>query len=127
MSNVTSINKNRARNATRISVGALAEELRNDLRKPEVLNARHDTDIQRVLDDLDGVSSEHLVKLLELSHKRERFEREMAAEQADLKAELEHAAFYALMAGAPEDSIAEIDDRTADALSNAMRTVQAQA
>lgn len=124
---VTPISKNSGRRVTQIRVGGLADELRTDLGKPEVLNAQHYTDNKRMLEELDALSTEHLVKLLELAHRRAKAERDFAAEEQELKAELEHAAYFAFMAGVPEEAIAEIDDRTAEALSKAIITVQAQA
>ena len=126
MSTVTSINKNRARRATQISVGDLERELRTDLTKPEVLNAVRQSP-QLLIEEVEGVASEHCVRRLELAQRRERFEREMAAEEAELDAELEHAAYFAFMAGADEAEIYALDSRTADALTNAIRKAQAQA
>ena len=127
MSNVTSINKNRARRATKISVGDLERELRTDLTKPEVLNAVVRQSPQLLIEEVEGVASEHCVRRLELAQRRERFEREMAAEEAELNAELEHAAYFAFMAGADEGELYALDSRTADALTNAIRKAQAQA
>ncbi len=128
MSTVTPITKNAGRKATLIGLGRLMDDLRNDLRKPEVLNATHeDTHLDLLLEELEGVASEHLVKLLTLAHQREEFEREQCAALAEANAELEHAAYFAHMAGLPEADIYEISKRTADALSNAIVKVKAQA
>lgn len=124
---VTPISKNAGHKVARIRLGGLADELRADLAKPEVLNAQHYTDHKRMLEELDALSSEHLVKLLELAHRRAKSARDFAAEEQELKAELEHAAYFAFMAGVPQEAIAEIDDRTADALSRAILRVEAQA
>jgi hypothetical protein len=126
MNSVTSINKNRARRATRISVGDLERELRTDLRKPEVLDVTHNS-VDLLIEEIEALASEHCVKRLELRQRRERFEREMAAEEAELNAELEHATYHAFMAGASESDIYALDTRTADALTNAIRKAQAQA
>jgi len=126
MSNVTSITKNRARRATLISVGDLERALRTDLRKPEILDVtHHNTDL--LVEEIESLASEHCVKRLELKHRREQFERDMAAEEAELNAELEHATYHAFMAGASESDIYALDSRTADALTNAIRKAQAQA
>jgi hypothetical protein len=129
VSTVTSISqyKNR-RTARTISLSALQQELRAELTKAETLNAPADLPGHTMmLEELEGVSTEYLVKLHALAQKREKFERQIAAEEAELKAELEHAAYFAFMAGVPEEAIAEIDDRTAEALSSAMMKVQAHA
>jgi hypothetical protein len=126
VNSVTNISQfKQARNARNISVSVLAQELRKELAQAQTTNAPADLPgHDMMLEELEGVSTEHLVKLHMLALKRERFEREMAAEEAELKAELEHAAYFAYMAGVPEEAIAEIDDRTADALSNAQMKVQ---
>lgn len=126
MNTVASIDQHRARRATRISVGDLERELRTDLRKPEVLNVTPDSN-SLLIEEVEALASEHCVKRLELAQRRERFEREMAAEEAELDAELEHAVYFAFMAGVPESAIYELDTRTADALSSAIRKAQAQA
>lgn len=126
MGTVTSINKSRARRATIISVGDLERQLRTDLRKPEVLNVTASGN-SLLIEEVESLASEQCVKRLELAQRRERFEREMAAEEAELDAELEHAAYFAFMAGVPEAEIYELDSRTADALTNAIRKAQAQA
>lgn len=126
MNSVTSIDQHRARRATRISVGDLERELRTDLRKPEILNVTPDAN-SLLIEEVEGLASEHCVKRLELAHRRERFEREMAAEEAELDAELEHAVYFAFMAGVPESAIYDLDNRTADALSSAIRKAQARA
>ena len=126
MGTVTPILKNKTRNITRISLGTLERELRNDLTKPEVLNAQPDA-TELLIDEVEAVATEHHVKLLELAHRREQFNREEGAALAEINAELEHAAYFAFMAGAPEDELYALDTRTADALSNAIRKVQAQA
>ena len=93
-----------------------------------VLAAATPQGTRRLLDDLEGIASEHYVKRLELAHKRQRFEREQAAELAELDSEIEHAAYFALMAGVPEEDIYGLDDeRLSSALERAMRLVQAQA
>ena len=128
MSNVIDINKNRARRATQISVGDLERELRTDMKKPEVLSAApQQTSPALLIEEVESVASEHCVKRLEMKHRREQFERQMAAEEAELDAELEHAAYFAFMAGADESAIYELDTRTADALTNAIRKAQARA
>jgi hypothetical protein len=119
--------KNR-RNMNSISVSDLAQQLKKELAKAETVNAPADLPAHAMmLEELELVSTDYLVKLHGLTQKREKFERELAAEEAELKAELEHAAYFAFMAGVPEDAIAEIDDRTAEALSAAMLKVQAHA
>jgi hypothetical protein len=129
VNSVTNISQyKQARTARTLSVSALAQELRKELAKAETLNAPADLPGHAMmLEELEGVSTEYLVKLHALAQKREKFERQIAAEEAELKAELEHAAYFAYMAGVPEDAIAEIDDRTAEALSAAMLKVQAHA
>lgn len=127
MGTVTSISKNRVRRATRISLGDMAKELRNDLTKPEVRNAQPKDCNTLLIEEVEALASEHCVKRLELAQRRERFEREMKAEEAELDAELEHAAYHAFMLGVPEESIYELDERTADALSNAIKKAQATA
>lgn len=127
MGTVTSITKSRARRATLISVGDLERDLRTDLRKPEVINLTQPDGNTLLVEEIESLASEHCVKRLELTQRRERFEREMAAEEAELTAELEHAVYFAFMAGVPESAIYELDSRTADALSNAIRKAQAQA
>jgi hypothetical protein len=129
VNSVTSIAKYKAsRSARNISVSALAQELRKELAKAETANAPADLPSHTMmLEELEGVSTEYLVKLHALAQKREKFERQIAAEEAELKAELEHAAYFAFMAGVPEEAIYEIDERTADALGAAMKKVQAHA
>ena len=127
MSNVTEITKHRARRATQISVGTLERELRTDLTKPAVLNTAHTSSPQLLVDEVESLASEHCVKRLELRHRREQFERQMVAEEAELDAELEHAAYFAFMAGADETDIYNLDTRTAEALTNAIAKAQAQA
>jgi hypothetical protein len=126
---VTSISEfKQNRTARNISVSVLAQKLRKELAKAETLNAPADLPGHTMmLEELEGISTEYLVKLHALAQKREKFERQIAAEEAELKAELEHAAYFAFMAGVPEDAIAEIDDRTAEALSAAMMKVEAHA
>lgn len=125
MNNVTPITKNAGRRITSVGIGALANELRNDLRKPEVVSARREERRNELLlEDLEAASSEHLLKLLQLAHERERFEREQGAALGEANAELEHAAYFTHMAGLSEEAIYEISDRTADALSAAMKKVQ---
>lgn len=126
MNNVTSITKNRARRATQISVGDLERELRTDLTKPEVLNAVQQSP-QLLIEEVEAVASEHCVRRLEMRHRREQFERDMIVEEAELDAELEHAAYFAFMAGADETDIYNLDTRTAEALTNAIAKAQAQA
>lgn len=126
MNAVTNINKHRARRATLISVGQLERELRTDLRKPEILDVTHN-DNALLIEEVEALASEHCVKRLEMKHRREQFERDEAAEEAELNAELEHAAYHAFMAGVSEADIYSLDTRTADALTNAIRKVQAQA
>jgi hypothetical protein len=127
MGTVTPIFKNKTRRITQISLGALERELRNDLRKPEVLNAQQPDATELLIDEVEAVATEHHVKLLELAHRREQFTREEVDALAQINAELEHAAYFAFMAGAPEDELYALDTRTADALSSAIRKVQAQA
>jgi hypothetical protein len=127
MSTVTNINKNRARRATQISVGTLERELRTDLTKPEVLNAAVLQSPQLLIEEVEAVASEHCVRRLEMQHRREQFERDMAAEEAELDAELEHAAYFAFMAGADETDIYNLDTRTAEALTKAITKAQARA
>lgn len=126
MNTVTSIDQHRARRATRISVGDLERGLRTDLRKPEILNAAPEAN-SLLIQEVELLATDQCVKRLELAQRRERFEREMAAEEAELDAELEHAAYFAFMAGVPESALYELDSRTADALSSAIRKAQAHA
>lgn len=126
MNTVTSIDQHRARRATRISVGELERELRVALRTPEVLNVTLDSN-SILIEEVELLASDQCVRRLELAQRRERFEREMAAEEADLNDELEHAVYLAFMAGVPESALYELDTRTADALTNAIRKAQAQA
>lgn len=123
--NVVSITKNAGRKFTQIKLGGLAEELKAELKKPEVCRAQHPSGEERMLEELNALSSEHMVKRLELAHKREAFERALAAEQAALDNELEHAAYFAFMAGVPEDAIYDInDERLSNALTEAISKVQ---
>jgi hypothetical protein len=128
VNNVTPITKNAGRRQSTIDIGALANELRAELMKPEVLNASPVVaDNERMLDELDALSSEHMVKRLELAHKREQFNRAEAEALSELNAELEHAAYFAFMAGVPEEDIYRVDNNTAEALSSAISKVQATA
>lgn len=129
MSTVTSLSEYRTNKGARIiHIGTLSQGLRRDLSKPEVRNAPQPTGEDRMLEELEALSSEHMVKRLELAHKREAFERQMSAELAELQQEMEHAAYFAFMAGVPEEAIYGLDDENlSDALNNAIATVQAQA
>lgn len=130
MSSVTNLNEYKTQRAPRtLNIGHLAQELRNDLRRPSVARAvQQPTGEERMLEELDALAAEHMVKHLELAHKREAFERQMDAERAELDREIEHAAYFAFMAGVPEEAIYSLnDERLSDALNNAIATVQAQA
>lgn len=126
MGTVTPIFRNKARNISQISMGTLERELRNDLTKPEVLNPQPDA-VELLVDEVEALSTEHYVKRLELAHRRAQFERQLAAEEAELDAELEHAAYFAFMAGAPESDLYELDTSVAEALTRAISKVQAHA
>lgn len=127
MGTVTPINKNLVgAQVHRIDIGALATELRTDLPKFSVPFEKTEQDRNELLQaDLEEASSDHLLKLLGLAQRREQFEREQAAALNEANINLERAAYSAHIAGLPEETIYSISDRTANALSSAIRKVEA--
>lgn len=128
MNNVTPITKNVGRKFTPIRISDEIRELRADLAKPEVLSASLAApSLDSITKDLNEASSDFLTNLLELSHKKERAEREWETTLQGYKEELEAAAYFALVNGVPEEDIYNIDEHTAHALERAIRKVAAQA
>lgn len=127
-SNVISITRNahRKQNLTTFTNEELKEMIGlTDRSKPSGLNALGRQDI---IESLEEAAAEYRTKLLEVSHARERAEREFARQESELAEELEAVAYTAFMNGVPQEDIYALDDeRLSDALSFAIQKVGKQA
>lgn len=119
--------KTEQRQFTIIEVADLKKELQEALTDPSVLNAPEPVHEQQILEDLDTASSAYLEGLLALAQEKERVERDWQRRQANLKMELETAAYSAFISGVPEDEIYSVDEYVARALESAISKVKAQA
>lgn len=88
--------------------------------------AEGDVAIQSVmLKDLDALVDDMQVRKLALIHRQEADRRQWAAQEQEMAAELEAAAYLAFSAGVPEDAIYELNSEPlSEALGSAIRKVQ---
>lgn len=103
------------------------EELQQDVKAE--LQARNNTDgpdagHSIILQDLHALADDMMVRRLALLHQQEADRRKWEAQEEEMAAELEAAAFLAFRSGVPEEAIYDIDfTPLSDALSSAIRKV----
>lgn len=124
MTNVVSINRRKTRAEREAASNAVVfTQVRDILTTPP----NHDSEMEeqsRLLHALDELSSDMLVRKLQLAHRREADIRSWTAEEEKIAAEMEAAVYLAYRRGVPEEAIYDLDDEAlSDALQSAMRKV----
>lgn len=78
-----------------------------------------------MLKDLDALADDMLIRKLALIHAKEAAFRGWSAQESEMAAEMEAAAYLAYRAGVPEESIYDLNyEALSDALGSAIRKVQ---
>lgn len=124
MNNVVDINSKRRRSYATASIEQIQQEVQNVLtgtaNGPDAEVAGH----ALMVDDLHSLADDAMLRKLKIIHDREATARNWTAQEADIAAELEAAAFLAYRAGVPEEAIYDIDySPLSDALNRAISKV----
>lgn len=124
MNSVTDISTARRKRFISNNVEEVRAEVQSILTTAELADG--DVAVHSVmLADLDALTDDMLVRKLALIHKKEAARRQWTAEEEEMAAEMEAAAYLAFRAGVPEEAIYDLnDDALSDALGNAIRKVQ---
>lgn len=128
MTNVVNLDSKRNSATKKLSHDELERQMHSVLFGPDADNDAESARHSNILDDLAALSSDQLVRKLQLIHRKEAARREWTAEEDAMAAEIEVAVYMAYTAGVPEEAIYDLDDKyLSDALSSAINKVQDQA
>ena len=117
MSNVVSINSRRVKGEPRTAT-EMFQEVKDILTKEPSTEPPAETQ-SRLLGELDDLSSDILLRKLQLIHRKQAEYRKWTAEEEEMAAELEAAAYLAYRHGVPEEAIYDLND---EALSSALQS-----
>jgi hypothetical protein len=117
MSNVVSINSRRVKGEPRTAT-EMFQEVKDILTKEPSTEPPAETQ-SRLLGELDDLSSDILLRKLQLIHRKQAEYRKWTAQEEEMAAELEAAAYLAYRHGVPEEAIYDLND---EALSNALQS-----
>lgn len=110
-------------------ISANVEDVRNDVKNALTsveLTEGEDAIHSVMLTDLDALADDMLIRKLALIHAKEAAARGWNAQESEMVAEMEAAAYLAYRAGVPEEAIYDLNSEAlSDALSSAILKAQA--
>jgi hypothetical protein len=117
--NVVSIETRRAQTRRRPSLTAIKDELTDFLTQPISQDESQDAHHSEILRELDELSSDMLVRKLQIIHRKEAAIRGWTLEEQQIAAEIEAACYLAYRHGVPEEAIYDLND---EALSEGLQS-----
>jgi len=129
MTNVVSINTARKRRSTSYNqIKEVQSEVQQAILGQCSLSDANVAEHSIILNDLDSLADDMLIRKLALIHRQEADRRSWTLEEENMAAEMEAAAYLAFRAGVPEEAIYDLDHTPlSDALNRAIQKVAATA
>lgn len=125
MTNVVPIGSNKRTRRTNTNVSELQHDISCAIIDPKYLTEPKVAEHSRMLEDLDSLADDMLIRKLALIHRQEADRRAWTVEEEAMAAEMEAAAYLAFRAGVPEEAIYDLDhEPLSKALSSAIRKVE---
>jgi hypothetical protein len=127
-SNVVSISTGRTRRTATRNIKDVQTEVQQAILGQSSLSDTNVAEHSVILNDLDALADDMLIRKLALIHRQEADRRSWTLEEETMAAEMESAVYLAFRAGVPEEAIYDLDHTPlSDALNRAIAKVAATA
>ena len=125
MGNVVSMTEGRTRRTTNRNIRNLQTEVAQSIMGQGSLSDANVAEHGRILEDLDQLADDMLIRKLALIHRQEADRRSWTLQEEEMAAEMEAAVYLAFRGGVPEEAIYELEHTPlSDALNEAIRKVE---